>query len=108
MASSISIATSSWPPRMCACGFGHCIVKISRYAKNPGRAYYICPSRMRCVAWVGWCDEFRSEIFATDHRPNVVDTGLRADVVCIDQSLRMLRTVIGVLCVNVFVLLFRM
>ncbi|KAI7998832.1 L10-interacting MYB domain-containing protein [Camellia lanceoleosa] len=30
--------------------------------------------RQRCVAWVGWCDEFRSERFATDYPPNVVDT----------------------------------
>ncbi|KAI8003601.1 hypothetical protein LOK49_LG08G00304 [Camellia lanceoleosa] len=41
----MSTTTSSWPPRMCACGFGHCIVKISRSAKNLGRAYYICPIR---------------------------------------------------------------
>ncbi|KAI8027239.1 hypothetical protein LOK49_LG02G03456 [Camellia lanceoleosa] len=43
MESSTSSATSSWPPRMCACGFGHCVVKISRSTKNPGRAFYVCP-----------------------------------------------------------------
>ncbi|GMP29243.1 hypothetical protein CsSME_00004438 [Camellia sinensis var. sinensis] len=43
MASSTSTATSSWPPRMCACGFRHCVVKISRSTKNPGRGYYVCP-----------------------------------------------------------------
>ncbi|GMP29515.1 hypothetical protein CsSME_00004586 [Camellia sinensis var. sinensis] len=37
MASFTSIATSStWPRRMCACGHGRCIVKISRPTKNPG------------------------------------------------------------------------
>ncbi|GMP81427.1 hypothetical protein CsSME_00036143 [Camellia sinensis var. sinensis] len=44
MASSMSTATSSWPPRMCACGFGHCVVKIPKSANNPGRAYYVCSS----------------------------------------------------------------
>ena len=62
--------------------------------------------QQRCASWVGWCDEIRSEIFATDHPPNVVDMGLLADVVHIDQSLRMLRIVVSVLCVVVFVLLF--
>ncbi|GMP63502.1 hypothetical protein CsSME_00025157 [Camellia sinensis var. sinensis] len=80
MASSMSTATSSWPPRMYACGFGHCVVKIFRSAKNSGCAYYICPSPMRCVLWVGWCNEFCSERFAIDHPPNVVDIGLRVDV----------------------------
>ncbi|KAI7997817.1 hypothetical protein LOK49_LG10G02142 [Camellia lanceoleosa] len=46
MASSTSSATSSWPPRMCASGFGHCVVKISRSAKNPGHAFYVCPRTM--------------------------------------------------------------
>ncbi|GMP88203.1 hypothetical protein CsSME_00040275 [Camellia sinensis var. sinensis] len=46
MASSMSTATSSWPPRMYACGFGHCVVKIFRSAKNSSCAYYICPSPM--------------------------------------------------------------
>ncbi|THG07364.1 hypothetical protein TEA_000364 [Camellia sinensis var. sinensis] len=43
MASSMSTSTSTWPRRMCACGYGHCFVKISRSHKNPGRAYYVCP-----------------------------------------------------------------
>ncbi|GMQ08308.1 hypothetical protein CsSME_00052096 [Camellia sinensis var. sinensis] len=44
MASFTSTVTSStWPRRMCACGHGPCIVKISRSAKNPGRLYFACP-----------------------------------------------------------------
>ncbi|GMP50384.1 hypothetical protein CsSME_00017021 [Camellia sinensis var. sinensis] len=43
MASFMSTATSTQPGPMCACGYGHCVVKISRSAKNPGRAYYQCP-----------------------------------------------------------------
>ncbi|GMP36659.1 hypothetical protein CsSME_00008716 [Camellia sinensis var. sinensis] len=82
MASSMSIATSSWPLRMCACGFGHCVVKISRSVKSLRHAYYVCPSLMCCV--VGWYDKFRNERFAIDHPPNVVETGLRADVIRID------------------------
>ncbi|GMP60753.1 hypothetical protein CsSME_00023488 [Camellia sinensis var. sinensis] len=88
MASSTSTATSSWPPRMCDCGFGHCVVRISRSAKNPGRAYYVCPRTTRCVAWVGWCDKFRSTRLGTNQPHNDVDLGLRADVTRIDQSLR--------------------
>lgn len=104
MALSMPIATSSWPRRMCACGFGQCLVKISISTKNPSRAYYVCPCptvritspscmqqsttyatlcfetnsfrltislvfRQRCVPWVGWCDEFRSESVGNDHPP---------------------------------------
>ncbi|GMP26307.1 hypothetical protein CsSME_00002798 [Camellia sinensis var. sinensis] len=44
VASFTSTATSStWPRRMCACGHGPCIVKISRSTKNPGRPYFACP-----------------------------------------------------------------
>ncbi|GMP82170.1 hypothetical protein CsSME_00036607 [Camellia sinensis var. sinensis] len=43
MASSMSTSTSTWPRRMCACGYGHCFVKVSRSHKNLGRAYYVCP-----------------------------------------------------------------
>ncbi|KAI7981895.1 hypothetical protein LOK49_Contig10G00008 [Camellia lanceoleosa] len=88
MASSTSSATSSWPLRMCACGFGYCVVKISRSAKNPGRAFYVCPRPMRCASWVGWCDEFHSTNLRADQPHNDVDQGLRADVARIDQSLR--------------------
>ncbi|GMP43465.1 hypothetical protein CsSME_00012815 [Camellia sinensis var. sinensis] len=88
MASSTSSATSAWPPRMCDCGFGHCVVKISRSAKNPGHAFYVCPRNTRCVSWVGWCDEFRSTSLRADQAHNDVDQGLRADVARIDQSLR--------------------
>ncbi|GMP38304.1 hypothetical protein CsSME_00009601 [Camellia sinensis var. sinensis] len=45
MESSMSTATSSRPSRMCAYGFGHCVVKISRSVKNLGPAYYVYPSR---------------------------------------------------------------
>ncbi|GMP53126.1 hypothetical protein CsSME_00018686 [Camellia sinensis var. sinensis] len=88
MASSMSTITSSRSPRMCACGFEHCVVRISRSAKNPGRAYYVYPRTMRCVVWVGWCDEFHSTSLGTDQPHNDVDLGLRADVARIDQSLR--------------------
>ncbi|GMP90750.1 hypothetical protein CsSME_00041735 [Camellia sinensis var. sinensis] len=109
MASSMSSATSSWPPRMCDCGFGHCVVKISRSAKNPGRAFYVYPrTTQRCASWVGWCDEFHSTSLRIDQPHNDVDQGLRADVARIDQSLRMFRTVVDFLCVVVLVLLFRM
>ncbi|CAL5384043.1 unnamed protein product [Camellia sinensis] len=88
MASSTSSATSSWPPRMCDCGFGHCVVKISKSAKNPGRAFYVCPrTTQRCASWVGWCDEFHSTSLRADQPHNDVDQGLRADVARIDQSL---------------------
>ncbi|KAL7249735.1 hypothetical protein ACSBR1_011840 [Camellia fascicularis] len=43
MASSFFTVMSTWPQRMCACGNGHCFVKVSRSHKNPGRAYYVCP-----------------------------------------------------------------
>ncbi|GMP63168.1 hypothetical protein CsSME_00024967 [Camellia sinensis var. sinensis] len=84
MASSMSIATSSWPRRMCACGFGQCLVKIWRSSKNPGRAYYVCLCRTCCVPWVGWCYEFRGESVTNDHPPIAIDIGLRADVVRMD------------------------
>ncbi|GMP75803.1 hypothetical protein CsSME_00032761 [Camellia sinensis var. sinensis] len=88
MASSTSSATSSWPPRMCDCGFGHCVVKISRSAKNLGHAFYVCPRTTRCASWVGWCDKFRSTSLRTDQPHNDVDQGLRADVARIDQNQR--------------------
>ncbi|THG15969.1 hypothetical protein TEA_029928 [Camellia sinensis var. sinensis] len=43
MASFTSTATSSTWPRMCACGHGPCVVKISKSTKNPGHAYFACP-----------------------------------------------------------------
>lgn len=43
MALIMSIATSTQPASMCACGYGHYIVKISHFAKNPSRVYYQCP-----------------------------------------------------------------
>ncbi|GMP68449.1 hypothetical protein CsSME_00028073 [Camellia sinensis var. sinensis] len=62
MASFTSTATSStWPRRMCACGDGPCIVKISKSTKNPGRPYFVCPCPVPCVSWIGWCEEPRRE-----------------------------------------------
>ncbi|CAL5385954.1 unnamed protein product [Camellia sinensis] len=43
MASFMSTTTSTQPGRMCACGYDHCVLKISRFARNPGHAYYQCP-----------------------------------------------------------------
>ncbi|CAL5340437.1 unnamed protein product [Camellia sinensis] len=44
MASFSSTATSTTcPRRMCACGYGQCVVKISRSNKNPRCPYYACP-----------------------------------------------------------------
>ncbi|GMP52668.1 hypothetical protein CsSME_00018393 [Camellia sinensis var. sinensis] len=109
MASSTSSATSSWPPRICDYRFGHCVVKISRFAKNPSRAYYVCPrTTQRCASWVGWCDEYHSTTLRTDQSHNDVNLGLRADVARIDQSLHILRMVVVFLCVVVLVLLLRM
>ncbi|GMP97618.1 hypothetical protein CsSME_00045798 [Camellia sinensis var. sinensis] len=108
MASSMLTATSSWPRRMCAYGFGQCRVKISRSNNNPGHAYYVCPCRTRCVPWVGWRDEYHGESVANDHPPIAVNIGLRADVIRIDQSFRTLWTVANVLCIVVVILLFRM
>ncbi|KAL7164702.1 hypothetical protein ACSBR2_040578 [Camellia fascicularis] len=62
MASSFSTTTSIWPQRMCGCGYGHCLVKVSRSHKNPGRAYYVCPRPVQCGNWMGWCDESRTRI----------------------------------------------
>lgn len=60
MASFMSSGTSTpWPRRMYACGYGQCVVKISRSHKNPGRAYYACLNPMPCLTWIGWCDEPR-------------------------------------------------
>ncbi|GMP50256.1 hypothetical protein CsSME_00016951 [Camellia sinensis var. sinensis] len=84
MASSTSSATLSCPPRMCDYGFGHYVVKISRSAKNPGRAFYVCPRTTRCASWVGCCDKFRSTSLRTDQPDNDVDQGLRANVARID------------------------
>ncbi|GMQ01526.1 hypothetical protein CsSME_00048135 [Camellia sinensis var. sinensis] len=58
MASFMSTATSTQPARMCACGYVHCVVKISHSARNPGRAYYQCARGVPCVSWIGWCDEY--------------------------------------------------
>ncbi|GMP84096.1 hypothetical protein CsSME_00037761 [Camellia sinensis var. sinensis] len=47
MASFTSTVTSNtWQRRMCACGYGHCIVKISRPTKNPSPTLHVpalCP-----------------------------------------------------------------
>ncbi|GMP42648.1 hypothetical protein CsSME_00012316 [Camellia sinensis var. sinensis] len=107
MASSFSTATSTWPQRMCACGYGHCFVKVSRSHKNPGRAYYVCPRPVQCVNWIGWCDESGTRI--PDHDSRSTDVmQLRADVVNIFNTLRVMKTVICVLCIMVIILLLRM
>ncbi|KAL7176782.1 hypothetical protein ACSBR2_030183 [Camellia fascicularis] len=60
MASFTSIATSTtWPRQLCACGYGQCVVKIS---KNPGRPYYACP----CPVTNKACAEFRTKTL--EHR----------------------------------------
>ncbi|KAL7247417.1 hypothetical protein ACSBR2_002352 [Camellia fascicularis] len=43
MASFVSSTTSPHTAPFCACGFGICVVKISRSSRNLGRAYYQCP-----------------------------------------------------------------
>ncbi|GMP72737.1 hypothetical protein CsSME_00030670 [Camellia sinensis var. sinensis] len=71
MDSSFSTATSTWPRRMCACGYGHCFVKVSRSHKNPSHAYYVCPQPMQCVNWSAWCDELGR--WSTDHDLSTTD-----------------------------------
>lgn len=87
MDSSFSIATSTWPRRMCACGYDHCSVKVSRSHKNRGRAYYVCPRPMQYVNWIGWCDE--SGRRSPNHDSSTTDVmQLRADVLHIIHTLR--------------------
>ncbi|GMP98047.1 hypothetical protein CsSME_00046084 [Camellia sinensis var. sinensis] len=137
MASFTSTATSTtWPRRMCACGHGPCFVKISRSAKNAGRRYYACPrpvvshpffsghncmninnpftnssimcTDQPCVSWIGWCEEPRpdNQDYASPRDELVMQ--LRADVIDIQQSLRVRKTIVYVLCIIVVILLFRM
>ncbi|GMP98048.1 hypothetical protein CsSME_00046084 [Camellia sinensis var. sinensis] len=109
MASFTSTATSTtWPRRMCACGHGPCFVKISRSAKNAGRRYYACPRPVPCVSWIGWCEEPRpdNQDYASPRDELVMQ--LRADVIDIQQSLRVRKTIVYVLCIIVVILLFRM
>ncbi|THG15007.1 hypothetical protein TEA_019385 [Camellia sinensis var. sinensis] len=86
MASFMSTATSTQPGPMCACGYGHCVVKISRSAKNPGRAYYQCPRGVPCVNWIGWCDEYGRQTAAENDRDN--GRRFEARLIDIEQSLR--------------------
>ncbi|GMP38807.1 hypothetical protein CsSME_00009929 [Camellia sinensis var. sinensis] len=106
MASFMSTATSTEPARMCACGYGHCVVKISRSARNPGRAYYQCPRGVPCVSWIGWCDEFGRQRAAENDTQNV--TRFEGRFRDIEQTLRVLTVVTCVLCIVVIILLFRM
>ncbi|GMP86806.1 hypothetical protein CsSME_00039446 [Camellia sinensis var. sinensis] len=108
MASFTSTATSSTWPRMCACGHGPCVVKISRSTKNLGRPYFACPRPLPCVSWIGWCDEPRRENqdYASPRDEFVMQ--LRVDVIDIQQSFRVLKTIVYVLCIVVVILLFRM
>ncbi|KAL7174249.1 hypothetical protein ACSBR2_033495 [Camellia fascicularis] len=90
MASSFSTASSTWPQRMCACGYDHCFVKVSRSHKNPGCAYYVCPRPVQCVNWIGWCAESGTRI--PDHDSRSTDVmQLRADVVNIFNTLRVMK-----------------
>ncbi|GMQ09606.1 hypothetical protein CsSME_00052910 [Camellia sinensis var. sinensis] len=103
-----SVTSSTWPRRMCACGHGSCIVKISRSTKNPGCPYFACPRPVPCVSWIGWCEEPRRE--STDYassRDKIV-MQLRDDVIHIQQSLRVLKTIVYVLCIVVVILLLHM
>ncbi|GMP75725.1 hypothetical protein CsSME_00032709 [Camellia sinensis var. sinensis] len=109
IASFTSIATSStWPRRMCACGHGPCIVEISKSTKNPGCPYFACPRPVPCVSWIGSCEEPRRENkdYALPRDETVMQ--LRADVIDIQQSLRVLKTIVYVLCIVIVILLFRM
>ncbi|GMP66855.1 hypothetical protein CsSME_00027040 [Camellia sinensis var. sinensis] len=86
MASFMLTATSIQPGPMCACGYGHCVVKISRSAKNPGRAYYQCPRGVPCVNWIGWCDEYGRQMPPENDRDNV--RCFEARLIDIEQTLR--------------------
>ncbi|GMP56292.1 hypothetical protein CsSME_00020839 [Camellia sinensis var. sinensis] len=107
MASSMSTSTSTGPRRMYACGYGHCFVKISKSHKNPGHAYYVCPRPVQCVNWIGWCDESGRPSPDHDSSPTEV-MQLRADIVQIFNTLRVIKTIISVLCITVIILLLRM
>ncbi|GMP82691.1 hypothetical protein CsSME_00036889 [Camellia sinensis var. sinensis] len=93
---------------MYACGHGPCIVNISRSTKNPGRPYFACPRLVPCVSWIGWCEEPRRENQDYASPRDEIVTQLRADVIDIQQSLRVLKTIVYVLCIIVVILLFRM
>ncbi|GMP34456.1 hypothetical protein CsSME_00007315 [Camellia sinensis var. sinensis] len=137
MASFTFTATSStWPQRMCACGHGPCFVKISRSAKNPSHPYYACPrpvvshpfftgyncmninipftnSFIMCtdlpyVSWIGWCEEPRPDNQDYVSPRDKLVMQLRANVINIQQSLCVLKTIVYVLCIVVVILLFRM
>ncbi|KAI8007417.1 L10-interacting MYB domain-containing protein, partial [Camellia lanceoleosa] len=105
MASFMSTATSTQPGPMCACGYGHCVVKISRSAKNPRRAYYQCSREVPCVNWIGWCDEYGRQTAAENDRDNV--RRFEVHLIDIEQSLRVLKVITCVLSIIVAILLFR-
>ncbi|GMP78804.1 hypothetical protein CsSME_00034601 [Camellia sinensis var. sinensis] len=86
MASFMSTATSAQPGPMYAYGYGHCVVKISRSAKNPGRAYYQCPRGVPCVNWIGWCDEYGRQTAPENDKDNVCC--FEACLINIEQTLR--------------------
>ncbi|GMQ03264.1 hypothetical protein CsSME_00049138 [Camellia sinensis var. sinensis] len=106
MASFMSIATSTQPARMCACGYGHCVVKISRFARNPSHAYYQCPHGVPCVSWIGWCDEYGRQRAAENDTENIARFETRFSD--IEQTPHVLTVVTCVLCIIVVILLFRM
>ncbi|GMP25845.1 hypothetical protein CsSME_00002517 [Camellia sinensis var. sinensis] len=109
MASFTSSATSStWPRRMCACGHGPCIVEISRSTKNPGRPYFACPCLVPYVNWIGWCEKPRRESTNYASPRDEIVMQLRDDVIHIQQSLCVIKTIMYVLCIVVVILLLRM
>ncbi|KAL7210186.1 hypothetical protein ACSBR1_031697 [Camellia fascicularis] len=99
MASFMSTGTSTpWPRRTCACGYGQCVVKISRSHKNPRRAYYACPNPVPCLSWIGWCNEPRRLNTESDSAMHDIVMQLRDDVIHMQQTLRILKTIINKSC----------
>ncbi|GMQ03603.1 hypothetical protein CsSME_00049349 [Camellia sinensis var. sinensis] len=111
MALFTSTATSStWPRRMCACSYGQCVVKISRSTKNPRCLYFASPRLVLCVSWIGWCKEPRRQRQSTDYASSTNDIVMQLldDVIHIQQSLRLFKIIVYVLCIVVVILLLRM
>ncbi|GMP36674.1 hypothetical protein CsSME_00008726 [Camellia sinensis var. sinensis] len=108
MASFMSCGTSTpWPCRACACacGYDQCVVKISKSHKNPGRAYYACSNPVPCLSWIGWCDEPRRLNTESGSATHDIVMQLRHDVIHMQQTLRILKTIVSVLCIVVVILL---
>ncbi|CAL5363235.1 unnamed protein product [Camellia sinensis] len=109
MASFMSIDTpTTWPRCTCACGYGQCLAKISRSHKNLGRAYYACLNPVLCLRWIGWCDEPRRSNTDSDSATHDIVMHLWDDAIHIQQTLRLLKTIVSVLCIVVVILLLCM